>query len=105
MTDERGDGTRVEADAIRGIRLKLARAQNQLDSIQTEMDAYWKRKPMLPIGEVNADATKHVVYLRVVEPPPVKWAVIFGEAIHNMRSALDHAVYQLTIAHPVKPST
>ena len=92
----------VEPQAIVGIRRKLARAYSQLEYIQAQMDAYWKRKPVAAVSRFNEDATEYSSYLRIIEPPPIEWAVVFGEAVHNMRSALDHAIYQLTIAHSGK---
>lgn len=32
----------------------------------------------------------------VREPPVVKWGVLIGEIVHNLRSALDHMVYELS---------
>jgi hypothetical protein len=31
--------------------------------------------------------------------PPVRWSVVVGEIIHDLRSALDHLVCQLAIAN------
>jgi hypothetical protein len=31
----------------------------------------------------------------IVEPPPLRWSTMLGDAIQNTRSALDHLVYQL----------
>ncbi|MEA2252516.1 MAG: hypothetical protein QOG70_2758 [Solirubrobacteraceae bacterium] len=47
--------------------------------------------------EVHDQGRKHVYRLRIIEPIPVDWAVILGEAIHDLRSALDQAIYWLTI--------
>jgi hypothetical protein len=63
------------------------------------MNAYWKRQPIVAVSRFNEDSTQYVSHLRIIEPPPIDWAIRFGEAVHNMRSALDHVIYQLTIRH------
>lgn len=37
-------------------------------------------------------------------PPPLQWSVILGEIIHDLRSALDHLVWQLVIANGKSPT-
>ncbi len=47
--------------------------------------------------EVHDQGRKHFYRLRFARPIPVDWAVLLGEAIHDLRSALDQAVYWLTV--------
>jgi hypothetical protein len=37
------------------------------------------------------------------EPPVEEWGAIIGDVVHNLRSALDHLVWQLTIANGHTP--
>lgn len=37
------------------------------------------------------------------EPPPPDWSVIVGELVHDLRSALDHLVWQLVLANGETP--
>jgi hypothetical protein len=54
-------------------------------------------------AEVHDDGRKHFYRLRLLKPIPVDWAVILGEAIHDLRSALDQAVYWLTVDWTGRP--
>jgi hypothetical protein len=41
-----------------------------------------------------------VIYGEGIREPPVEeWGVIIGDVVHNLRSALDHLVWQLTLAN------
>ncbi len=54
--------------------------------------------------EYEPEAGEHVFRLRVLEEPPsVLWGIVAGDVIHNMRSALDHLIEQLTIRHSGRP--
>src|SRR5215217_4894753 len=37
--------------------------------------------------------------VRIRQPPPAKLALIVGDAVHNMRAALDHAVFDTAYRH------
>lgn len=41
----------------------------------------------------------------IVKDPPIEWSVIAGEIVHDLRSALEHLVWQLVEATGGKPST
>jgi hypothetical protein len=61
------------------------------------MRAWSERKPWRFSYEVHKNGRKHFFRLNLAEPIPIDWAVILGEAVHDLRSALDQAVYWLTI--------
>ncbi len=66
-------------------------------------------------GDKKAGGAEYRVYVEIQKPIPPIWSVILGEAIHNMRSALDQLVYQLYLdaqgkirngtAFPIFPSS
>ncbi len=85
-------------DAIEGIRLKLKRACEHLKALDGEMAELTDRTPFQTgPPDINADSTKYAFHLRMREPIPLMWGVILGEAVHDLRSALDHVIYQLTL--------
>jgi len=47
--------------------------------------------------EVHDQGRKHFYRLKLLKPMPVDWAVILGEAVHDLRSALDQCVYSLGV--------
>jgi hypothetical protein len=99
--------------SLNGIRLKLQRAYQQLDVLKEEMAAFLKRDPYEPAIEFRrirgTRATPCIidfaVRMVVKEPCPPMWSIIIGEIVHDLRSALDHLVYQLVIHATDKPPT
>jgi hypothetical protein len=67
------------------------------------MSAWNACRPWRLLEEEHDNGRKHFYRLRFVEPIPVDWAVILGEAIHDLRSALDQCVYWLTVDWTGKP--
>jgi hypothetical protein len=77
-----------------GVELKLARArfhaQTLIDSV-----AEWHRNPLTAHGEISEDRHTYRLILDdfVVAPPIEYWAMLVGDCIHNLRSALDNLSY------------
>ena len=84
--------------ALAGIRQKLQRAQSQLDRLYFEMSAFTDGMPY-PLGDPrpSADHTQWVIPLRLQRPLPLVWGVVLGEIVHDLRSGLDHTIFQLTL--------
>jgi len=87
----------AQETAVAGIRSKLSRANSQLDRLHHEMAVFNDNEPYAPLNpKVNADHTRWVYRMNFARPMPLMWAVVLGEVIHDLRSALDHTVFQLT---------
>ena len=97
----RHDLLRLEAmaDPFTGIRLKLSRALDEFKALDKEIASFINTKPHPYRPSVNFNVTTRVLTLRVhIEkaPNPI-WGIRIGEVIHNLRSALDHAVWELVV--------
>src|SRR5688572_11264728 len=82
--------------------LKLARAEEHRQALEADLGPGFGRAPVfeneanrvLIVAELDPDSGEHIV--SVVEfPPPLQrrmwqWALTIGDAIHNLRSSLDH---------------
>ena len=56
------------------------------------------------VREVREDVDKQVwVYRGEVPTAPISWSVSFGEILYNLRSSLDHLVWQLVLANGQTP--
>jgi hypothetical protein len=88
---------KVDPRALAGIERKIARANEHFARLHEEMAAWDARRPYRLVPESYDQGRKHFLRLRFLEPIPIDWAVILGEAIHDLRSALDQAVYWLTV--------
>jgi hypothetical protein len=82
-----------------GVRLKLERAQQHLDALQQEIERFLRRHPYTVIEEFNEEAGEYLLRAQVLEEPPSRWGVEVGDVVHNLRSALDHLVWQLALSH------
>ena len=57
------------------------------------------------IHEVREEAGEQVwVYRGDTPVAPIEWSIRIGEILYNLRSALDHLVWQLVLANGQKPS-
>lgn len=80
-----------------GVRAKIKRTNEQLDNLNAALEAFLNTKPYGAIAET--DGQDSVIRASgMVEPPPVL-SVLVGEVAHNLRSALDHLIWQLVIVN------
>jgi len=73
-------------------RLKVERASEHLKAFHREINAYIERHPQRLTSEVD-DEGWNVVSVELVRPIPDAVPLILGDAVHCLRSALDHIVY------------
>ena len=78
-------------------KLKLARAQTHIDDLQREINAYLGRKPYRWFTERDSSTGEKSVIVELTERVPTELRMICGDAISNIRSALDHVVSELAI--------
>jgi hypothetical protein len=81
-----------------GVRLKLAGAGVHLDALRAEVAAFQAADPIgydYSTTPSEAGALVYTVRAVVRAQPPVEWAAIIGDVLHNLRSALDHAVWAM----------
>ncbi len=80
-----------------GARARINRAQEQVDALDDEFHAFGAREPHLVREILDPDSgRKRAVYV-VTEELPDAWPAIVGEIAYDLRSALDHVVYDLTV--------
>ncbi len=61
------------------------------------MSAWEASRPWGLVPEIHDEGRKHFYRLGFHHPIPIDWAIVLGEAIHDLRSALDQVVYWLTV--------
>jgi hypothetical protein len=82
-------------DSLAGARLKLLRAREHLEVLGDELAAFTAGEPYRIAHEPNADGSEHIFRTQVLKEPPTLLSVIIGDALQNMRSALEHLVWGL----------
>jgi hypothetical protein len=93
--------------SLEPVRLKVARANEHLDALKVEIARYYDTNP----AEFVADPTIHTdsngeeyVFGRFkADTPPEHIAVVIGDVLQNLRSALDYLVWELVLANKEQP--
>jgi len=82
--------------------LKVTRAVEHLLQLNQECDRFTQGETYTPsIDDACLDVTR--IYVLAHHPPPERISVVVGDVVHNLRSALDHAVWHL--GHPPDPKS
>lgn len=79
---------------LRGVAAKLDRAADHIATLDQEIADFRAAHPITTFTE-HEGGTTFLVKVRVPETPDLRWGVVLGDAIHNLRCALDHAVWEL----------
>lgn len=85
------------ADSLSGVRLKLQRAKDQIEGLQADTLAFVDTHPYTAGLHFDRDVRELTFSVQVKKLPPPIWGVRIGEIIHNLRSALDHVVWELVV--------
>jgi hypothetical protein len=86
---------------LTGCIAKYQRAQFHYDTLRSEIEKRYGGDDALPTFtmERGLDPDNPRVFRWVVssfDEPPLEWATIVGDVVHNLRSSLDHLVYELS---------
>ncbi len=86
-----------------GCQLKLDRAYEHMESLNRAMQGFLGRRPYELWKHFDRQTNEYFVFMRLRDTPPVKWSIVIGDIVHNLRSALDHLAWQLVKANGKKP--
>jgi hypothetical protein len=87
-----------------GPRLKLRRAERHIEDLAAKVDDYLSSEKSFRLGEKSDPASGCTRTVVLGEEPPYELPLIAGDAVHNLRSALDLLVWQLVLANDGTPS-
>jgi len=95
----------VDQPSLDGCYVKIARAnkhRNELDRrIRELLDSI--KEAVVTETTYDTDAGQFVVWIRHAPPVPDELSAVAGDALHNLRSALDHLIYQVVWSLTGKP--
>ena len=77
-----------------GLKLKISRARKHLRHLRRIVERFKASNPYTFRREVDADGVYYLYSLNIVEAPPIT-EVLTDEAIHHLRTILDHLVCAL----------
>jgi hypothetical protein len=80
---------------------KLDRATHHVDALNAAATAFLEDKPIglrahpVPYAKTFWKRGAGINVESDIEEPPLEWATIIGDALQNLRSSLDHLIYEL----------
>jgi hypothetical protein len=88
-------------ERMSGIREKIKRAEKHIDEFKVEVKRFLDHdpKPYALCVDVETEPSEPTVHVLKADPVPPGLLAIAGDAIHNLRSALDHLVFALASAN------
>ncbi|HEY2975894.1 MAG TPA: hypothetical protein VGJ48_25495 [Pyrinomonadaceae bacterium] len=91
-------------DRLSEIRLKVERAIKHIDDLAAVCKSFIDSTPYSLGRETDPTTGYYHFGVNNVQTPPVAVGLIAGDAIHNLRSALDHVACHLVLANGNTPS-
>jgi len=83
------------SDPFTGARAKVDRAREQTNALAADFQRFYDCKPYVVAQTLDPESRRKSAVFRATEPIPVEWSVILGEVFHDLRSALDNAIYEM----------
>jgi hypothetical protein len=93
------------AASLAGPIAKLDRAKTHFQALNRSLGAFKRSKTHdFVVTKFDPDTGEKVVHLKILkEPKNPEWGLLLGDMVHNLRSALDHLVWQLVLLNGEKP--
>jgi hypothetical protein len=80
-------------DPFYSAKLRIARAKEHLDDLETKINNFFAEKPYATVIEPDPDGIHQIHKLRFTERFPFRWRVLATEIVEHLRAALDHATW------------
>lgn len=94
-----GNSTWWWADPKFAWNAKAARAKNHIDDLTREITEYLTGGTFNVIQEAGQESGETIYRLEMSDPIPIRFSTMIGDAIHNLRSALDCAAFEMARRH------
>jgi hypothetical protein len=82
--------------SLRHAELKTSRALEHLEALGAELQGFYDAKPYTITRFDDTLSGRHVVRVQMKDVSD-RTAILAGDAVHNLRCALDHAVFSLAV--------
>jgi hypothetical protein len=80
-------------------RRKVALAKAQIAELKQESDVFWQTNQREVIVEADPEHSDEEIHkLKFTAPIPARFTDLTADAVHNLRSSLDSAVYSMAVA-------
>jgi len=91
---------------LRGCRAKIEWARRHFDTFKGHVDTFFAQNPYVAAVRSDPEGSRYLV--RIQNPPRMpsdEWALLIGDCVHNLRSALDYLVWEMAGADPQDRTT
>ena len=92
------------AHALAGVVAKLRRSDEHLITLYRELVSYTNSRPYFLRGDSDAGDGKPGFTFHFRQEPPIHLSALIGDAVYNMRSALDYIAHELTVRNGAMPT-
>ena len=87
-----------DAPSIAGVDRKLQRAHQHFDELRSAVDHFMQTDFYTLVAPKQDRKGRLPIAVELIEPIPyLDWGVIVGDFVHNLRSALDQLIFQLSL--------
>ena len=86
-----------------GTYLKIERAKKHVNELNLAINVYLERNPFELI--IKKEASKHTWLIKTKEPVPLEFSAILGDAVHNLRTALDLLMFEMVGSKAPNPGS
>ena len=88
----------TDPNPLERVLARLNRVEEHLKSFDAELRRFLKKRPYEFLPPEDHPEIKQIWYrVKVKGQPPIESSAIIGDAIHNLRAALDNLVYALAV--------
>src|SRR5579871_3852534 len=87
------------------IKLKTQRAKDHIRDLDTAIQAFRDSDPYGFRVEDDLQTGDQVHRIQIRSETPEHFALLIGDAVHNLRTALDHLAWQLVLANGQVPTS
>lgn len=82
-----------------GYSQKLLWADAHIDALDKAIQGWLDGGGYTLVDKPDAETGYHVLYAQIKDPASIAWGLMAGDAVHNLRSALDHLAYAILDRH------
>ena len=86
-----------------GCRTKIARASGHIENLQRDLKAFGDANPQKVRTEYDHKTRRLSVVFIDCKQFPTEFSIIIGEVLYQLRSTLDHLIWQLIVHNNAEP--
>jgi hypothetical protein len=93
----------VTNDLLYAPHLKLRRAEHHINDLTRQVHAFLAERPFKLMAHIGGNPAKFALRIKREKPIPPEFALIIGDAAHNLRAALDLTLFSMAMDRTPKP--